>query len=172
MPQRFVAESLLEAMTAAGVEGDRILIATADDARPVLTDGLRALGAEVNVVEMYRSRLITSGPEVDALCGAIDAGGIAAVTFTSASTVSGFVAQVGEQRARKVRAISIGPVTSEAARAAGLDVIAEAKEATMPGLVDAVVAAVGEMPPLQQARGVRLSESTGGIDGTHSRIRL
>ena len=148
VPERFVAESLLEVMTAAGVEGERILIATADDARAVLPDGLRARGAEVTVVEMYRSRLISAGPEIDALREAIDDGGIDGVTFTSASTVSGFVTQVGPERARKIRGISIGPVTSEAARAAGLNVVAEGKEATMPGLVDAVIAAVGETPRL------------------------
>jgi uroporphyrinogen III methyltransferase/synthase len=146
VPERFVAESLLEAMAAAGVGGERVLIATADDARALLPDGLRALGAEVHVVEMYRSRLITSGPDVEGLRAAIDDGEIAAVTFTSASTVSGFVAQVGEERARKVRAISIGPVTSDAARAGGLNVVAEGGEATMPGLVAAVIAAVGKKP--------------------------
>ncbi len=44
-PPRFVAESLLEAMRGASkVRGERILIATAEDARSVLPDGLRALG--------------------------------------------------------------------------------------------------------------------------------
>ena len=56
--------------------------------------------------------------------------------------MSGFVAQVGPQRAAKVKAISIGPVTSDAARAAGLTIAAEAREATIESLVEAVLSAV------------------------------
>ena len=138
VPERFVAESLLEAMGREELEGSRILIATADDARTVLPDGLRALGAEVTVVHPYRSKLVESGDEVDALRAAIDTGEVDAVTFTSASTVHGFVAQAGNERLARVKAISIGPVTSEAARAAGIPLLAEATDATIESLVAAV----------------------------------
>jgi uroporphyrinogen III methyltransferase/synthase len=135
VPERFVAESLLEAMGREELDGARVLIATADDSRAVLPDGLRALGAEVTLVHPYRSKLVETGDEVEALRAAIDAGEVDAVTFTSASTVHGFVAQVGRERLARVKAISIGPVTSEAARTAGLTVIAEAGEATIDSLV-------------------------------------
>lgn len=139
VPERFVAESLLEAMKRAdNVTGERILIATAEDGRSVLPNGLRELGAEVHVVPMYRSRVITAGQDVEELRAAVDSGDVDAVTFTSASAVTGFVAQVGRDRARAVRAISIGPVTSDAARAAGIDVAAEAAQATIPSLAEAV----------------------------------
>jgi uroporphyrinogen-III synthase len=46
---------------------------------------------------------------------------------------------VGDALARRAPAVSIGPVTSDALRAAGIDVDAEAKEATIDGLVTAVV---------------------------------
>ena len=139
LPQRFVAESLLDSMRALqNLKGARVLIATAEDGRSVLPDGLRALGAHVEVVHMYRSRLVTDGPELDALRSAIDAGEVDAVTFTSASTVNGFVAQVGPERAARLKSIAIGPVTSEAIRAAGLVVSAEATEATIPALAECV----------------------------------
>jgi uroporphyrinogen III methyltransferase/synthase len=143
VPQRFVAESLLEAMRGTpGISGARVLIATAEDGRSVLPDGLRAAGAHVDVVHMYRSRLVAGGPEVDALRAAIDAGEADAVTFTSASTVDGFLAQVGRERASRVKAISIGPVTSEALRAANVNVTAEAAEATIPALTESVITAL------------------------------
>lgn len=142
VPERFVAESLLEAMSREDLEGARVLIATADDSRAVLPEGLRALGAEVDVVHAYRSRLIESGDDVDALRAALDAGEVDAVTFTSASTVHGFVAQAGPDRLGRVKAISIGPVTSEAARAAGISVVGEAGEATIGSLVAAVESAL------------------------------
>ena len=134
----FVAESLVEAMRREELEGARVLIAAADDARTVLPDGLRALGAEVTLVHPYRSKLVETGEDVDALRAALDAGEVDAVTFTSASTVHGFVAQVGRERLAKVKAISIGPVTSEAARVTGLEVLAEATEATIESLVAAI----------------------------------
>ena len=143
LPQRFVAESLLESMAAGrGLEGARVLLATAEDGRTVLPDGLRQLGANVDVVHMYRSRLLTEGPEVDALRSALENDEVDAVTFTSASTVNGFVAQVGRERAARLKCISIGPVTSEAAAAAGLSVAAEAREATIQALAESVVSAL------------------------------
>lgn len=144
VPERFVAESLLEAMRGAdNVRGERILIATAEDSRGVLPAGLRELDAQVDVIPMYRSRIITEGSAIEALRTAIDAGEIDAVTFTSASAVSGFVAQVGEERAGRVKAVSIGPVTSDAARAAGIAIASEAPQATIAALAEAVVAAAG-----------------------------
>jgi uroporphyrinogen III methyltransferase/synthase len=141
IPSRFVAESLLEAMAEEDIEGARILIATADDSRDVLPTGLRKLGADVTVVHMYRSRLVTSGDTVEQLRAAIDAGEVDGVTFTSASTVSGFVAQAGQERASRVKAFSIGSVTSDAARAAGMSIAAEARQATIDALAEAIVSA-------------------------------
>jgi uroporphyrinogen-III synthase len=61
------------------------------------------------------------------------------VTFTSASTVQAYVECVGTDLASRVRAASIGPITSGAARAAGIEVAAEASESTIGGLVEAIV---------------------------------
>ena len=48
------------------------------------------------------------------------------------------------ERAARLRVVSIGPVTTAAARAAGLTVHAEAAAYTVPGLVEALLAdAVG-----------------------------
>jgi uroporphyrinogen-III synthase len=54
------------------------------------------------------------------------------------------VEAVGAELARRAPAVSIGPVTSEALRAAGIDVIAEATEASVVGLVEAVVEALAK----------------------------
>jgi uroporphyrinogen-III synthase len=60
------------------------------------------------------------------------------VTFTSASAVNAFVAVVGEEEARRAPAASIGPITTVAATSAGLNVVVEATESTIPGLADAI----------------------------------
>jgi uroporphyrinogen III methyltransferase/synthase len=61
------------------------------------------------------------------------------VTFTSASSVSAFSDALGREVVGNVRGASIGPITSSAARAAGIDVVIEAAESTIPGLVAAIV---------------------------------
>ena len=69
----------------------------------------------------------------------LELGEVDLVTFTSASSVSAFVSAVGLEAARRAPAATIGPVTTEAARAAGLEVASEAASSTIAGLVDAVV---------------------------------
>jgi uroporphyrinogen-III synthase len=45
---------------------------------------------------------------------------------------------VGEELARRAPAASIGPVTSDAITAAGVELKCEAKESTIEGLIDAI----------------------------------
>jgi uroporphyrinogen III methyltransferase/synthase len=137
MPDRFVAEGVLAALAARDMRGARVLYPTAEGARDVLPEGLRALGATVDVIHVYRS--VADGTDSEAVRQAIVAGEIDLVTFTSASTVRGYVDAVGPALAGRVAAASIGPITSEAARSCGLEVAIEAGEATIGALVDAIV---------------------------------
>ena len=63
------------------------------------------------------------------------------ITFTSSSTVKNLVAVAGRKALQGVRIASIGSVTSETARAHGLEVTVEADLFTMDGLVAAIVQA-------------------------------
>jgi uroporphyrinogen-III synthase len=121
------------------VSGSRILYVTAEGAREVLPEGLTALGADVNVVAAYRS--IQDGTGAKKLRKAIESGTVSVVTFTSASAVRSYVDLVGEELAQTARAASIGPQTSEAINAAGIELLCEAAESTTDGLVAAVVKA-------------------------------
>ena len=141
IPERFVAEALLETMRARDdVAGASVLYVTADGAREVLPDGLREIGAEVEVVEAYSS--ISDGEGAARLARAIEGGKVDLVTFTSGSAVRGYVEAVGTELAVRVPAASIGPQTSEALRSAGIEVRHEASESTIDGLVAAIVGAV------------------------------
>ncbi len=141
VPERFVAEAVLEALAARDdVRGARMLYVAAEGARAVLPDGLRALGARVDVVAAYRT--VSGGAASDELRAALDAGRVDAVTFASASAVRGYVEAVGADRARRAPAISIGPVTTAAARAEGIEVAAEAATASIEALVETTVAVV------------------------------
>lgn len=138
IPERFVAEGLLEKLgDRDDVTNSRVLYVTAEGAREMLPDGLRELGAAVDVIPIYRST--PDGAGAAKLVKRINAGGVDLVTFTSGSGVRGFVDAVGAEIAQGLRGASIGPQTSDALRAAGIEVAIEAKESTIEGLVDAIV---------------------------------
>lgn len=140
IPQRFVAEGLLEIMRARDdVARRKVLYVTAEGARDVLPTGLREIGADVTVIEVYRS--IADGEGAERLARAIESGKVDLATFTSASAVRGYIDAVGEEVALKVPAASIGPQTSDALREAGIEVKAEAEESTIDGLASAVLRA-------------------------------
>lgn len=134
VPERFVAEGLLAAFPAVPAGGGRVLLAQAAAARPVLREGLAAAGWSVHAVEAYRTVHPTLDPALVEQARAADV-----ITFTSASTVRGYVAATGPDAVPAVVA-SIGPITSDAARELGLVVDVEADEHTIPGLVAALVA--------------------------------
>ncbi|HEY3763567.1 MAG TPA: uroporphyrinogen-III C-methyltransferase [Gaiellales bacterium] len=132
VPDLVPAEAVSEALLAAlgDVAGQRVLVATAAGARAVLSDGLRAGGAEVDVVHLYR----TVPEPVDAAA----VRGADLVTFTSSSTVSGLAAALGDGGLAGLRALSIGPVTSATLREHGVEPVGEADPHSVDGLVSAV----------------------------------
>lgn len=134
VPERFVAEALAEALAGVEVEGRRVLIARAAEARDVLPEALRERGAEVDVVALYETLREEPAPE------AIEAAqGADYVTFTSSSTVRNLTEALGDRFPAAARIVSIGPVTSEAVRAAGLSVHAEAERHDVDGLLAALL---------------------------------
>ncbi len=140
IPQRFVAEGLLEMLQARDdVAGAKVLYVTAEGARDLLPAGLREMGAAVSIVEAYRS--IPDGLGAETLARAIEGGKVDLATFTSASSVRGYIEAVGEELALRVPAASIGPQTSAALTEAGIEVKVEAEESTIDGLVAAVMRA-------------------------------
>jgi uroporphyrinogen III methyltransferase / synthase len=136
-PDRFVAEALLDALRdRRDVRGVRVLYAAAEGAREVLQLGLEELGAVVDRVELYRS--VRDGEGAERLRALLLDGQADLVTFTSASSVNAFVEAVGDEASRCAPAATIGPITANEARARGIDVVIEAEESTIGGLVDAI----------------------------------
>ena len=135
VPERSIAEALVEALTEFEVAGRPVLIARAAEARDVLPDALRERGAKVDVVALYET--VAADPDPAAIEAARDAD---YVTFTSSSTVRNFVGALGDRLPTRARVISIGPITTAAAREAGLDVHAEAERHDPEGLVEALLA--------------------------------
>jgi len=130
-PREFRAEALLGAFARRGVKGSRVLVPASTRARREVADGLRALGAEVDVVGAYAT--VVPPGLAEAVRGCIDEGFDFAL-FASPSAVEAF-ADVAGDRARGLAVAVIGPTTEAAARAAGLDVRGVASPSTTEGLV-------------------------------------
>jgi uroporphyrinogen III methyltransferase / synthase len=134
VPERFVAESLVEAL--ADVPVSRVLVARAAEARDVLPDALRDRGAQVDVVALYET---LAEPFDDGQRVAV--AGADYVTFTSSSTVKFFFEALdGAQLGQGTRLASIGPVTSDTLREHGHEPDVEATRHDIDGLVEALVA--------------------------------
>ena len=113
----------------------RVLCARADIAPPGLEEALVAKGWTAERVDAYRTVFPRTLPPDTR--SALRAGTVDAVTFTSASTVRGFVGALGAVRGTP-KVICIGPVTAKEARAHGFSVAAVAAPHTVDGLVVAV----------------------------------
>ena len=144
---KFTAEGLLEALSAEDMAGKRVLLPRAREAREVLPEGLRARGAEVHIVEAYRTVLpdVTGGTTKRALDSIVGAAGTAGkvdlLTFASSSTVKNLAEILGPdglEKARAIPAAAIGPVTAETARELGFGVVVQPEVHTIPALVEAV----------------------------------
>jgi uroporphyrinogen III methyltransferase / synthase len=135
VPERFIAESLVQALAEVPVE--RALVARAREARDVLPDALRERGAEVDVLELYET--IAEPLSEPALEAARRADYI---TFTSSSTVRFFLQAAGGQAGLSpgTRIVSIGPVTSETLREHGMDPHVEAERHDIDGVLSALLA--------------------------------
>jgi uroporphyrinogen III methyltransferase / synthase len=140
MPERYQAEYFLETLSPIPLEGRKILIPRAEEARGTLPEGLRQMGAEVTVVSVYQTLPALEGKaqleeklsreEVDCL------------SFTSSSTVIHFLSlfprQIILEILKKVAVACIGPITAKTAQDNGLKVSIVAGEYTIPGLVKAI----------------------------------
>jgi uroporphyrinogen III methyltransferase/synthase len=113
----------------------RVLCPRADIAPEGLEDALAAKGWSCTRVDAYATRMPRTLPSEAR--DALKRGSVDAVTFTSASTVRGFMGALGGARGLP-KVVCIGPVTAKEARARGLTVHAVARPHTMEGLVSAL----------------------------------
>ena len=121
-----------ELLTRRSLRSARVLFLRAREGRDTLATALERAGAVVDLVPLYETKTIaTSEP--------LPAEGVTWLTFTSPSTVRGFVAH--HMLPRGARVACLGEVTAAAAREAGLAVDAVASNATMASLVEAMTRA-------------------------------
>jgi uroporphyrinogen III methyltransferase / synthase len=139
VPAAFVSEEIARALIEATSDGDRILVYRAQEARDVLPQMLEDAGRKPSVVAAYKT-IFDVDPQFAQKVASADV-----LTFTSASTVRGYVellggTQAAREAARNKLIACIGPVTAEAADEAGLHVDVVADIFTTDGLLDALEA--------------------------------
>jgi uroporphyrinogen III methyltransferase/synthase len=143
VPDEFRAEAVVEAFRKENVRGAWLLLPRAAQAREVLPEELRKMGAFVDVVEAYRT--VKAAGDLDRVKEMLEKGEIHMVTFTSSSTVSNFVELFSEEGQSFFRWMGrtavacIGPVTAKTAEKRGLKVDLVASEYTIESLTASIV---------------------------------
>jgi uroporphyrinogen III methyltransferase/synthase len=119
------------------VENLKICLLRAEVATPDLPKALEELGAIVDDVPVYKT--VPETEDLDGAAANLAEGGADWVTFTSASTVEHFQARFDLPELLKkfpqTKLVSIGPETSKAIRALGLEPTAEARDHSIEGVV-------------------------------------
>jgi uroporphyrinogen III methyltransferase/synthase len=144
VPAEFISEEIARALIETANAGDRILIYRAQDARDILPQMLADAGLRPSVVAAYRTALVRDAAFLEKVARAD------VLTFTSASTVRGFVEQfespaLAAQTANFKTVACIGPITADAAHGAGMSVDVIAETFTTDGLVAALDAHFAEV---------------------------
>jgi uroporphyrinogen III methyltransferase / synthase len=139
VPAAYISEEVARSLIEATREGERILVYRAQEARDVLPEMLEDAGRAPTVVAAYKT-VFDIDPEFANKVARADV-----LTFTSASTVRGYVELLGGNDAAVTAArgktiACIGPITAETAEAAGLHVDVVADVYTTEGLLDALEA--------------------------------
>lgn len=139
VPERFVAEGILESLGGVDLAGRKALVWQATGARDALANGLRRAGAAVDRVEAYGRVEEPIDPDV---ARRLAGGEIDVVVFASASAARGLCKALGDRAFRdlsqSVVYAAIGPATSDQLRRLGARVGVEAGEHTAEGVVAAL----------------------------------
>ena len=137
VPGAAVSDALVESFPSVpSDQAGTVLFVRAEQVRGVVAPGLEAKGWLVDEVVAYRTVAGHVGPNAIAEARVADA-----IAFTSSSTVERTIDLLGVAGVPAV-VVSIGPITSGSARAAGLEVTVEATEHTLDGLVEAMIVAL------------------------------
>lgn len=143
VPKQFNAEGLVNAFVEANnskrLDGVRILLPRAQDARAVFPEKIAELGGEIDIFTAYKAeKPATHGKRMKRF---LKEGKITIATFTSAATFNNYMEIMGEDAIELLRDVTIaviGPVTAKAVEKAGLKVDIMPEEATIDAMVDAI----------------------------------
>lgn len=141
MPEKFVAENVIEGLAPLLEKGDKILLPRADLARPILVQALVDMGMDVNEVIAYNT--LSENRNQEEIINILQEKMIHLITFTSSSTVTNFLKVFDDQERRSqllkgVKIACIGPITAATAEEEGLKPDFVAEDYTIDGLVEVI----------------------------------
>ncbi len=140
-PQTFRAESVIQAFAHMDMTNKQVLLPRAKGARPILPIELEKMGARVEEILVYEAQPVTDRTEQ--LLTRLKDKEVDIITFTSSSTATNFRALLPDETflelMQGITVASIGPITTDTAKALGFEVHVTASEFTIPGLCQAIV---------------------------------
>ena len=141
VPETYRAEAVVAAFKKEKLNDKKILLPRAKEARPILPQELKKMGAAVDEIVAYET-VKAADKSVD-LIQMLKDKRVDMITFTSSSTVKNFKALLPPKEfaalIEDVTIASIGPITTDTARELGFDVHISAESFTIPGLVEAIL---------------------------------
>ncbi len=124
LPSRFEVLALLDVLSRrSDVSGAHMLYVCDDGDDNVLPDGLTTLGADVIIRPVYR--YLPGGAGGERIRRRLERGTVDLVVFTSPASVSRYLRAVGEEMGARAPAAVSDEATADAARRAGIEVVAE-----------------------------------------------
>lgn len=142
VPDVYCAARLGEAVAAQAKPGSKVTVARALYGSEELLPPLLQAGLDVDDIPLYETVYETHEQVKDKIVTLFEQGGIDAVTFTSASTVKGFIHTMERLDYHKIRAICIGEQTAAEAEKYRMD-ISVAKEASIESMTECILDNLG-----------------------------
>ncbi len=139
VPERYVAEGVVEGLLERGVRGKRVLLPRAREAREILPGELRKAGALVDVIPVYKP--VPAAARREDVLERLAEGRIHCVTFGSSSTVENFLSLIPAETLRQhpeVKLAAIGPITAATLARHDLPCDIQPETFTIPALVEAL----------------------------------
>lgn len=142
VPETYSAGELGKELAELSRPGEHVLIARAEKGSEDLIPPLAEAGLTAEDIPLYRTVYEVNPVLKETVTDLLESGEIDAVTFTSASTVRGFVRAMGEYDYSRIRAVCIGKQT--ACAAAGYGMRTEiAAQASMDAMTEKIVELFG-----------------------------
>ena len=138
IPGVFNAKELGEAVAKEAAPGSRVIIARAKEGSKELIPPLEAAGLQVTDIPTYETVYEVNEVLSAEIKKAIEAGEVDAVTFTSGSTVRGFVNSIKDIDYTAIKAVCIGEQTAAEAQKYGMQ-ITISKEASMDSMMELIL---------------------------------
>jgi uroporphyrinogen-III synthase len=143
VPDRFSSEGLVELLSRENPSGKKIIIPRSGAANEFAAKALTGLGMQVDEVLLYTVKAAKPDGAWEVFSRLLPQRKVAAVVFTSASSVEAFFEIAGDLRLAGVtKVVSIGPFTSRELQARNVP-FREAKEHTVKGAFDLARELVG-----------------------------